>query len=93
MNESRENMAPDPEGEVPFERRFFRIARADMAYLRFIVESYDGLVFLRTVDGRQGVVEVSCHPSCGREAESLLRALAAETGLVEVAPPEGFPPL
>jgi hypothetical protein len=74
----------------PFVKRCFRLDRATIAYLRFILEGYDGLIFLRTLDSRAALVEVAYAPSCRRDAESLLAALAEECGMREVPrPPAG----
>jgi len=76
----------------PFIRRFYRIDRADIGYLRFVVESYDGLLFLRTHNNREALVEMSYSPSRTRDAAPLLEALSAEMALVEVFPSaEDFP--
>lgn len=73
-----------------FVRRFFRVDRGDIAYLRFMVESYEGVLFLRTHDNREAVVEMSYSPSMVRDAEPLIEALATEMSLAEFEPlPEG----
>jgi hypothetical protein len=79
----------------PFEKRIFLVARAEIGYLRFIVESYEGLVFLRTLDPRQALVEVSYPEEREDEANGLLTALAEETGWQDVTDTieEQFPPL
>ncbi len=70
-----------------FEKRCFRLPRARIAYLRFILEGYDGLAFARTLDPRTALVEVAYSPSRRADVEALLAALAEEFPLVEVAPP------
>jgi len=79
----------------PFVKRCFRVDRATIAYLRFILEGYDGLIFLRTLDARAALVEIAYPPTCRRDAESLLAALVQECAMSEVPwPPIGqFPPL
>ncbi len=37
---------------VCFQQRQFRLSRREIGYLRFLVEGYDGLLFMRTLDGR-----------------------------------------
>ena len=79
----------------PFIKRCFRLDRAAIVYLRFILEGYDGLVFLRTLDPRAALVEVAYAPACRRDAERLLAALVSECAMSEVPwPPAGpHPPL
>jgi len=78
-----------------FIKRYFYVDRAHIAYLRFILEGYDGLMFLRTLNPRQALVEFAYSPSCRRDAEALLSALAGECSLQETACPQDgeFPPL
>jgi hypothetical protein len=74
----------------PFVKRCFRLDRATIAYLRFILEGYDGLIFLRTLDSRAALVEVAYSPTCRGDAESLLNALVQECAMREVPwPPDG----
>lgn len=79
----------------PFVKRCFCLDRANIAYLRFILEGYDGLVFLRTLEPKAALVEVAYPPTCRSDAESLLAALAVECAMREVPwPPAGdYPPL
>ena len=76
-----------------FNKRYFQIPRAEIGQLRFILESYDGLAFARTLDNRTALVEIAYPPSRDRAVEPLLKALSAEVGLQEVAAPDVIPPL
>lgn len=76
-----------------FSKRYFKIPRAEIGHLRFILESYDGLAFARTLDNQLAMVEIAYSPSRRVDVELLLNALAAEVGLQEVAAPENVPPL
>ncbi len=76
-----------------FTKAYFRLPRAEIAYLRFTLESYDGLAFQRTLDSATGLVEIIWPTERSRDVELLLTALAAEIDWCEVAPPEVIPPL
>ncbi len=76
-----------------FSKRYFQLPRAEIGHLRFILESYDGLAFARTLDNQIAVVEIAYPPSRVRDVEPLLEALAGDVGLQEVAAPEIIPPL
>jgi hypothetical protein len=76
-----------------FSKRYFQLPRAEIGYLRFILESYDGLAFARTLDSGSGLIEIACSPSRMADVDGLLRALAEEVGLREVRTPEKLPPL
>lgn len=68
----------------PFKKRIFSVTRAEIGHLRFIVESYEGLVFLRTLDQHQGLVEISYAAERERDVDGLVAGLAKETGWREV---------
>lgn len=70
-----------------FQKRPFHVPRQEIAYLRFLLEAYDGLLFLRTLDAEAGLVEIAWPSSREAEAEKLLTALAGETGLCAVPNP------
>ena len=67
--------------------RFFRVERSQHAYLTFIVESYEGICTVSTVDNKNGIIRVL--PSEGQEQdlEGLICALKEEIGMEEVAWP------
>lgn len=76
-----------------FNKRYFQIPRAEIGQLRFILESYDGLAFARTLDNQVALVEIAYPPSRSRDVEPLLTALACELGMREVPAPDVIPPL
>jgi len=73
--------------DTPFIKKVYRTPRQHIAYLRFVLESYDGLAFIRTLDSQLALVEIAYPPSRSVDAESLLQALAAELPLEETDPP------
>ena len=76
-----------------FSKRYFQMPRAEIGHLRFILESYDGLAFARTLDNQLALVEIAYPPSRSQDVKPLLEALAVEIGLQEVAAPDVVPPL
>jgi len=76
-----------------FNKRYFILPRAEIGHLRFILESYDGLAFARTLDKQKGLVEIAYSPSRTRDVDSLLKNLIAEVGLQEADVPEKIPPI
>ena len=65
----------------PYQKQSYQVPRREIAYLRFIVEAYDGLLFLRTLEAATGLVEIAWPASREEEAAALLAALVEETGL------------
>jgi hypothetical protein len=67
-----------------FVKRYFHLSRSRIAYLRFILESYDGLAFVRTLDSREAVVEIGYPQLRSKDAEELLKALETEIDMTEL---------
>lgn len=67
-------------------RRYFRVDRRKIHFLKFILEGYDGLALLSTIDPGMGTVLLYIPP--GREAEAdAVVAAVAETVRIEPADP------
>ena len=76
-----------------FSKRYFRLPRAEIGHLRFILESYDGLAFARTLDSGSGLVEIACSKSRIKDVDVQLKALYEEVGHKEVQVPQTHQPL
>lgn len=76
-----------------FQRGYYQLAKDKIALLRFLLESYDGLVFLRTLDSRLALVELAWPPSCTDDALALIAALQLELEMQPVPVPVEVPPL
>jgi len=71
------------------EARYFRVDRRDLVYLKFILEAYEGLAVLSTVEREEAIVRIA-YPSCtAADVDLLLRALAKEIDIAEVPQPPG----
>lgn len=79
--------------EDAFAKRYYQLPRGEIGHLRFILESYDGLCFARTLDNQAAVVEIAYHPSRASDADALLKSLAAEINLHEIPAPDQVLPL
>jgi hypothetical protein len=64
--------------------RRFRVPLAEIAYVRMIVEAYDGLAVVTSPQANVGIVEWWISPGREEEAEELVRRLQHEAGLVEI---------
>lgn len=69
-------------------KRYFRVDRRHIAYFRFILEAYEGMATLSTLDAREGTVVLMIPECFAGDADGLLTALAGEIGLVEIEAPE-----
>ena len=82
-------------GDLSFIKRHFLVDRRRIADLRFILESYDGLAFVRSLDGMAGLVEIAYPHSRRSDAEALLHALTLELDMEPAEPPAPgtYPPI
>ena len=64
--------------------RYFRVAGNDLVYLKFILEAYEGLATMSTVDQKRGIVKVSYGAWAAEDVAGLLGSLAGEISLVEL---------
>jgi len=58
--------------------KYFRLRREDIAYLKFIIESYEGMAVVRTKDPYEAVVELMVAPGWERDLEEVLEGLRKE---------------
>ena len=54
------------------------IEKSEICYLQWIIESYDGMAIMRTMDPMSGTVEISIAPGCTEEIVSLIDWLKEE---------------
>ena len=57
---------------------YFRVRREDIAYLKFILESYEGMAVLRTTDPDEAVVELMVAPGWEKDVEEVIDGLRKE---------------
>jgi hypothetical protein len=62
-------------------RQVFRVDREQIGYLRFTLESYDGMAVVATLDPYAALIEVSISPGCEDIVLQVLEALRQEEGL------------
>jgi hypothetical protein len=58
--------------------RYFRIHRKDIAYFKFIIESYEGMAVVRTRDPHEAIVELMVAPGWEKDLEEVLEGLRKE---------------
>lgn len=62
-------------------KQYFQVDRKEINYLRVIIESYDGMAVLRTVDPHRAIIELQISPGCTSFISDLLDDLRAREGL------------
>ncbi len=68
-------------------KKYYRIDRREIAYLRFILEAYDGIAVVSTLDSSAGLVVVHIAPGCEQDVETILQDLKHNIMLEPVQPP------
>lgn len=53
----------------------FQVDRKEIGYLRWIVESYDGMAFLKTIEPFQAIIELEISSGCEMIVFELLESL------------------
>lgn len=71
-------------GALETTKRYYRVDRREIAYLRFIFEAYDGIAVVKTVDARKGIVALHVAPGCDDDVEYVLQDLKREI-MIETA--------
>ena len=65
--------------------RFLRLRRKDIAYFKFIMESYEGMAVVRTVDPREAVVELMVAPGWEKDVDEVLEGLRKEITIESIS--------
>ena len=80
---------PEPMSMTPC---FYKVDRRDISLLRFILEAYEGVATLTTVDAAAGIVKVMMAPGRERLVTELLATLCESREILmeplPVPPPE-----
>ncbi len=65
-------------------KQYYRVDRREIAFIKFIVEAYDGIAVMETLDPMAGIVVFHIAPGCERDIDALLEDLKREI-LIEPA--------
>ena len=63
-----------------------QIPPQEIAYISFIIESYEGVAVVRTIAPHEGLVELMVSPDYQEEIRKILQDLAQEFPIQEVSP-------
>ncbi len=68
---------------------FLRLRRQDIAYVKFIIESYEGMGIVRTVDRHAAIIVVLGTPELESTVREIIGAIARVVSCTEIPrPPE-----
>ncbi len=66
-------------------KRYYRVDRREIAFIKFIFEAYDGIAVLETLDPMTGIVVFHIAPGCDDDVDAILEDLKREI-MIEPAP-------
>jgi len=64
--------------------RYFKVAHRDMVFLKFILEAYEGMNVMSTVDNRAGIIRIAIMKGFEADMDSLLADLGREVAMEPV---------
>jgi len=65
---------------------YLRVPRREVAYVKFVFESYEGVAVCRTLDRHEAILVALVVPDALAQARLIVEALVAEGACEEVAP-------
>ena len=66
---------------IEIQTRVFHVDRKEISYLRFTLESYDGMAVVTTLDPYKALIEILIAPGCEGIVFELLNSLKNEEGM------------
>jgi len=67
---------------------YLRIQREDIALIKFVLESYEGIAIVRTIDRKRATVVVLAMPDLIEHVRAVLASLREHMDWHEIPPPE-----
>lgn len=66
--------------------------RRQISFVKFILDGYDNVAVMSTVDPHRAVVQIAIAPGCETLVKNILAGLSQSSGvdLAEAAPPDGL---
>lgn len=71
----------DPDRFPPEIVRYYRVRRTDLVFLKFILEAYEGMSTLSTVEPKEAIVRLSVPAGFDTDMMELLESLSSEISL------------
>lgn len=62
-------------------KKSFIVDRSRINYIRWIVESYDGMAIVSTIDSNSAVIELKIAPGCETIVNELIQSLRYDEGI------------
>jgi len=62
----------------------YRVERKDISYLSWIIQSYEGIAVVKTIDPYKAIIELQISPGCEDIIFELLDGLKKQEGVISV---------
>ena len=59
--------------------------RRQIAYIKFIIEAYDGIAGMRTINPTKGIIKLHIAPGCEEQVDRILHDLKGEILIQRIA--------
>lgn len=59
-------------------RKLYKVDRKQIHYIRWIIESYDGMALVTTIDPHAAVIELKIAPGCYSIVQDLLNSMSVK---------------
>jgi hypothetical protein len=66
----------------PF-KKFLKLNRKDISYVQFLIESYEGLAAVTTVDEKVAIIKLSIMPDSVLDVDKILDSISKEVDFTE----------
>ncbi len=71
---------------------YLRLPPREIAYVKFVFESYEGIAVVRTIDRRAALLVVLAVPDFEADVRAVVASMVADGVCEETVAPEGFGP-
>ena len=78
------NVEEDSHAGIQMICRYFKVAHRDMVFLKFILEAYEGMNVMSTVDNKAGIIRIAIMPGFVDDMDDLLAELGRKVGMEPV---------
>jgi len=67
-------------------KKYYRVERRNISFLKFIFEAYDGIAVITTVDRPKGIIMFRIPPGCENDVDMILSDLGKKMMIEECLP-------
>lgn len=65
-------------------RRYFKIERKDICYFQFIIDSYEGIANISTMDSKKGIIVIDVSPDLENDFNLVIEEIKKEIYIEEI---------